>query len=353
MIAEPARPLSAPAALIAVLDDELGTDLGRLLGEVGPSVPPDAWDAALLAPLRDFLGRRGKRFRARFVQTCWALTGRRDPAPELLPLLVEYVHAGSLVIDDLQDASPVRRGDDALHVRYGVPVALNAGNWLYFFPLVLLERLGLPAERELALHRAMSRTMLRCHFGQALDLTVRCWDWDAERLPGLVSAITELKTASLFELSAELAIQAAGAPLDRAAALRRYARSLGCGLQQLDDLGNLRAGRAGSGTSGRVDPKRHEDLRTGRVTHVWTRAAALPELAALQRDAREVAEGDGDLLALARALDRAVGDDGRAAVRADLDAALRQLRADLGILGGHTALDALADELERLEASYG
>ena len=352
MNADAARSLDPPAqaALVAVLQDELGSDLGRILGAIGPSVPAAAWDRALLEPLRDFLGRDGKRFRARFVRTCWALAGREDEPPELLPLLVEYVHAGSLVVDDIQDGSVVRRGDDALHVRYGVPLAVNAGNWLYFFPLVLLERLDLPAERELALHRAMSRAMLRCHFGQALDLSVRCWDWSAEQLPGLVSAICELKTATLFELSAILAAEAAGASPERTAVLCRFARALGTALQRLDDLGNLRAGRAGSGTSGQVDPKRHEDLRAGRATHVWALAASTPALGALQAQARDVANNDGDVLALARALDRTVGTPGRIDAVAELATEMATLRATVG---DHPALDALADETARLEASYG
>lgn len=352
---EPARKLAPAAenALLSVLEDELGTDLGRLLGEIGPSVPSEAWDAALLQPLRDFLGRDGKRFRQRFVALCWELAGRSDAPPPLLPLLIEYVHAGSLIVDDVQDASLVRRGDDALHVRYGVPLAINAGNWLYFFPLVMLERLALEPARELTLHRQMARTMLRCHFGQALDLASRSHAWGAKALPALASAITELKTASLFALSASIASEAAGADPAIATALAVFAGQLGTGLQRLDDLGNLRAGRAGSGTSGQVDPKRHEDLRGGRVTYAWALAAELlsgDELASLQADARAVAAGDGDLLALARRLDRAVGDDGRQRVGTQLRLSLRALR---DVVGPSEAVDAMGAEIARLEASYG
>ncbi|MCO4773970.1 MAG: polyprenyl synthetase family protein [Deltaproteobacteria bacterium] len=346
-------PPAAANALLTVLEEELGTDLGRLLGEVGPSVPPEAWDAALLRPLRDFLGRGGKRFRERFASLCWELAGRTDQPPELLPLLIEYVHAGSLIVDDVQDDSPVRRGDDALHVRYGVPLALNAGNWLYFFPLVMLERLGLAPVRELALHRQMARTMLRCHFGQALDLAARCWAWDKKALPALASAITELKTASLFALSASIASEAAGADVGTATALAVFAGELGTALQQLDDLGNLRAGRAGSGSTDQVDPKRHEDLRGGRVTYAWALAAEVlseDELDQLQADALDVAEGGGDVLALARSLDRAVGEVGRQRVGTRLRLSLRALR---DAVGDGPVIDEMRREIERLEASYG
>jgi geranylgeranyl pyrophosphate synthase len=355
MNAEPARALrpTAANALLSVLEEELGTDLGRVLGEVGPSVPAEAWDAALLQPLRDFLGRSGKRFRERFATLCWELSGRHDAVPELLPLLIEYVHAGSLIVDDVQDGSAVRRGDDALHVRYGVPLAINAGNWLYFFPLVLLERLQLDPARELTLHRSMARTMLRCHFGQALDLAVRCDEWEAAALPALSAAISELKTASLFGLSASIAAEAAGADPRRTQALVRFATELGTALQQLDDLGNLKAGRAGSGSSGQVDPKRFEDLRRGRVTWAWALAAELAspaELRTLQDRSRAVTDGEGDVLSLARALDRLVGGEGRARVKERLRAAPNALRAEVG---DRAEVAALQREIERLEQSYG
>jgi len=355
MSPEAARKLEPAAVntLLSVLEEELGTDLGRLLGEVGPSVPTAAWDEALLVPLRDFLGRHGKRFRERFASLCWTLSGRDEPPPELLPLLIEYVHAGSLIVDDVQDGSSVRRGDDALHVRYGVPLAINAGNWLYFFPLVMLERLDLPPARELILHRQMARTMLRCHFGQALDLAARCHAWDAAALPRVAAAITELKTASLFCLSAKLVAEVAQAPPARAAALVRFAGELGTALQQLDDLGNLRAGRAGSGSTGQVDPKRHEDLRRGRVTYAWSLAAdrlSAEALTELQSEARAVELHGGDVLSLARRLDRAVGEPGRARVRHRLRDALDALRIEVG---DAPEIGALEHEIARLEASYG
>jgi hypothetical protein len=54
--------------------------------------------------------------------------------------VVEFIHAGSLVVEDIEDGSRIRRGRVALHVRYGMPVALNAGNWLYFWPFELLKK---------------------------------------------------------------------------------------------------------------------------------------------------------------------------------------------------------------------
>ena len=89
------------------------------------------------------------RFRSRLVEIGWSLAGRDDVCPPVLPLVVEVIHAGSLIVDDIQDDSPSRRRRPALHRLYGLPLALNVGNWFYFWPFQLLPALELPADVEL------------------------------------------------------------------------------------------------------------------------------------------------------------------------------------------------------------
>jgi geranylgeranyl pyrophosphate synthase len=114
------------------------------------------WQAALLGPLLELLERRGKCFRSQLVQIAYDLA--RDSStkamPAQLPLLVEALHAGSLIVDDIEDDSKSRRGEPALHLLVGLPLALNAGNWLYFLPHRLLEELGFEAGGERPRRRA-------------------------------------------------------------------------------------------------------------------------------------------------------------------------------------------------------
>jgi geranylgeranyl pyrophosphate synthase len=53
--------------------------------------------------------------------------------------LVELVHNGSLMIDDLQDKSKNRRGQPCTYIKYGVDVASNTSTFLYFAPLLRIE----------------------------------------------------------------------------------------------------------------------------------------------------------------------------------------------------------------------
>ncbi|HEX4353305.1 MAG TPA: polyprenyl synthetase family protein, partial [Polyangiales bacterium] len=188
--------------------------------EIARSVPRAIWDEALLDPLRDFLQRPSKRFRARLVELGYRLGGGRDGAhPIELPLIIECLHAGSLIVDDIEDESEERRDRPALHCAYGLPRALNAGNWLYFWPQVLLGRLSLNARARLSAHERMALCLMHCHEGQALDLSVRVDKIEQSDVPKVVRAITRLKTGGLLGFATALGAIAAGAPSDRVEAI--------------------------------------------------------------------------------------------------------------------------------------
>ncbi len=317
--------------------------LSALLG-LGADVPRQRLEQALLEPAAEFLGRPGKRFRARLVEIGWSISSAGDPVPIELPLAVEILHAASLIVDDIQDGSSHRRGRPALHEELGLPLALNVGNWLYFWPFELVTAMGLPDGCELELRRRMTRTLYRGHFGQALDLSSSAPDLEQEEVFSIVRAATELKTGRLMELAASIGAVAGGAPAPVVAALERFGLALGVGLQMLDDLGNL---------EGRRDPsKRHEDLRTGRPTWVWVWLAEQlhpGDFRSLQRRALRVCRGEECPRSLARVMARMIGDHRRGPVHAHLESAFAALQADLG---PKVKLTQLREEVRRLESSY-
>lgn len=50
----------------------------------------------------------------------------------------EILHNGSLIVDDIEDSSDTRRKKPCIHKIYGVDVAINTGNFMYFSPLLYL-----------------------------------------------------------------------------------------------------------------------------------------------------------------------------------------------------------------------
>jgi geranylgeranyl pyrophosphate synthase len=323
--------------LLALLDDRRG--------ERRDDGPWRVRDRALLLPLREFLGREGKGVRGRLVGAAWTLAGASDPPPRELPLLVEMLHAGSLIIDDIEDGASERRGAPALHRVHGVPLALNAGNWLYFRALAVIEQLEMTAETRLALQRACNRALLRCHEGQALDLGARTSEVRQDEVLAIVAATTRLKTGSLMALAAGLGAIAAGAPAELERALVAFGSEVGVGLQMLDDASGL--------VSATRRHKGHEDLRLGRLTWPWAWLARVldgADFAELQRLSAAVERGQRDPEDLAAPMRARLGRRGSAKARGRLRGAFQRLRKRCH---AHRALRLLEDDMAALEASYG
>jgi geranylgeranyl pyrophosphate synthase len=321
------------------------SSLRALLGAESAALDGAIWQRALRAPVLDFVERPSKALRASLVARCYAIVGGPSPCPDELGAIVEILHAGSLIVDDIQDGSTSRRGRPALHALHGVPVALNAANWMYFWALDLLERLPLSDALQLSLHRWVLRTLLRSHHGQGLDLTSDVYGLAQGEVPSLVRATTELKTGALMELSAVLGALAAGAAAPLADEFARFGREVGVALQMLDDVGGL--------VSEKRCQKGHEDLMHGRPTWPWAwLALELPSAryAELTAFGSQVAARRQHPELLARQLRAQLRGSGRVRIRRHLHAAFARLEQAAGT---SPALSALRAELQRMEKSYG
>ncbi|WP_455282391.1 polyprenyl synthetase family protein [[Eubacterium] cellulosolvens] len=122
-------------------------------------------------PLWDLLDRGGKRWRPLWMCLCCdAVGGNSEKFRNLLPI-PELFHAGSLIVDDIEDQSKERRGEVSLHIKYGIPIALNAANSLYYIPLILLEdNKHLTTQQRYLLYKLVSSVGRRAHLGQAADI---------------------------------------------------------------------------------------------------------------------------------------------------------------------------------------
>lgn len=307
-------------------------------------VSAELWDHALVAPARQFLQEPGKGFRARLVELGWELAGGQPgQCPAELAVALEWLHAGSLIVDDIQDGSLTRRGQPALHLSHGLPRALNTANWLYFAALQRLAAAPLPPHATADLQRCAIDALAGCHCGQALDISARVDQLPQAELPGVVAATTALKTGALMGLAAELGARAAGGAPHDVAALARFGQALGCALQMLDDAGAVLADR-------RRD-KALEDLRGAHPTWIWAWLAADVDRftwARLQKLVREVVTG-GCPEALLTELRQRLAHTGRTRPGATLALAFAQLRQHIG---DHPRLSYVEAEVDRLKVSY-
>jgi geranylgeranyl pyrophosphate synthase len=312
--------------------------------QLARSLPRAIWNDALLAPLREFLARPSKNFRGGLVALGYRLGGGVEAEMPLeLPLIIECLHAGSLIVDDIEDGSSERRGAPALHCSYGLPRALNAGNWLYFWPLWLLGRLPLTAEVRLLAHERVALCLLRCHEGQALDLQVRVDQLQQREVAQVALTVSRLKTGGLLGLGAALGALTADAPAQHVNAIAALGCELGVGLQMLDDLSGV--------LNGARRHKALEDLRLSRVTWLWALLAQeldRPAYDAFVRELRAVRDGAASDALLERMRFR-VGSLGLRLARERVRDAVDELAT---VIGRGSWCDAVLDQFKGLERRY-
>lgn len=279
----------------------------------------------LIEPAEHFLERSGKRIRKSVVELVFAMAGGSGPLPPCLGEAIEWLHAGSLVIDDVQDKSPMRRGQPSLHMQIGVPLALNAGNWMYFQALEKLFDDSLDRTIQHLLVHHLVRTALRCHRGQSLDLGTRVDSIEASEIENIVAEISRLKTGSLVSMAASFGAVAAGAARPLREALSRFGVHIGIALQMRNDLEEL---RSMTSDSNQFHTMRTEDLRNARITWPWAWASAVcstDEFAALVRQLPKTREDATSLSRLATQLLSHTEQMGETTIRRRLNRSLHQL----------------------------
>ncbi len=154
---------------------------------------------------------------------------------------VEYVHASSLVLDDLpsMDDAATRRGRPTVHRRFGVATAILAADGLLMHAFRLVADNGVEAGTEgsrlAAVIRDLATAVGSCGMvgGQHVDL-------ESTRLAGATPEVVEYvqsrKTAPLFVVACTIGGMLHGAPDARIEALASYARNVGLAYQIVDDI---------------------------------------------------------------------------------------------------------------------
>eukprot|EP01103_Thecamoeba_quadrilineata_P001628 TRINITY_DN11472_c0_g1_i1.p1 TRINITY_DN11472_c0_g1~~TRINITY_DN11472_c0_g1_i1.p1 ORF type:complete len:305 (-),score=27.61 TRINITY_DN11472_c0_g1_i1:22-936(-) len=122
-------------------------------------------DNVLLEPFQYILNTPGKEVRTRLIQ---AFNSWFNVPPAILKDITEIVqtlHISSLLIDDIEDNSKLRRGVPVAHSMYGIPWTINSANYAYFLALDKCNSLG-----NTAATKAFLEEMISLHRGQGFDI---------------------------------------------------------------------------------------------------------------------------------------------------------------------------------------
>jgi geranylgeranyl pyrophosphate synthase len=242
----------------------------------------------------------------------------KGPIPEQIissAVVVEFFHNVSLVIDDIVDRSPERRGRATLHTRFGELNALMVSGYIvaegYRYLGADLQAIGLFSEllKRLGVAECMQWRLRRQMLGVE--------DW--RRIAGE-------DTGSMFEVCACLG--------DRSAKLRKFGGLLGLLYHGCDDVGDVRGAIALGGGG-------EEDVRDGILTLPAALAIRNPRVSALFCKPAPEPE---DLRAMAEAFAAQLGD-----AEAYLDLVAEEARAEARAFSIDSApLLALVDQTRKL-----
>jgi len=259
-------------------------DVERFVGAAHWQHEPDAYTATIAAPAWDLIDRSGKRWRPLFGILLLEVMGvPSGPYEELICAMTELIHAGSLIVDDIEDHSAMRRGGPAIHHHYGTDIALNAGNSLYFLPTVsLINHRLLSPEQRLAIHEIKERVCIEAHCGQATDIywsrTLSSTELERRLDNDIENRLLQmyaLKTAAASRGVAEVAAVVAGAEPATRRCAAEFGRAIGIAYQIIDDVHNFSRDPDWSKNCG-------EDLEGGKLTFVLVNA--LRQLASKKRE---------------------------------------------------------------------
>lgn len=194
--------------------------------------------------MRDYPERGGKRLRPFLcLMACRAVGG--DPMKALrTAAAIEMFQSFALVHDDIEDGSEMRRGEQCLHRKHGIPIAVNVGDGLLItvFKMLTKNKEVLGDEKTLEVMEKMYELYSKTVEGQALDIwwvQKNVWDLGEEDYfrmvtgkTGYYSGRTPIEIGALIGGADEKTLKELGA----------FGEKIAVAFQIQDDLLNLEKG---------------------------------------------------------------------------------------------------------------
>ncbi len=197
---------------------------------------------AIADPIWDMLDRGGKRWRPTlFLLICEALGKNANYCLDFA-IIPEVIHNGTLVIDDIEDSSEMRRGKPCTYKIYQLDISVNAGNAMYYLPLLPLmaNRDKLSAESQRDIYEIYVQEMINLSIGQAMDISWHRGIANADALSEQdYLQMCAYKTGTLARMAAKMAAVLAGAEPKLIEKLGRLAECIGVAFQMQDDILDL------------------------------------------------------------------------------------------------------------------
>lgn len=178
---------------------------------------------------------RGKRIRPLILLLITAACGGEWSYSIYAAAAVELLHNFSLIHDDIEDNSPLRRGRPTVWKKWGIAKAINAGDTMFTLAFIAMShsRDFIPAEITWEAENIFNKTCLLLTQGQHLDLSYEeCQTLSVEAYWPMVRG----KTAALLASCAEIGALLADVNPSVRRTYRNFGHALGLAFQVQDDL---------------------------------------------------------------------------------------------------------------------
>ena len=176
----------------------------------------------------------GKRLRPYMViRSCQILKGKVANAMPAASA-VEMVHNFTLVHDDIMDNDEIRHGVPTVHKKFGMPIAILAGDVLFSKAFQVITDSKLSANATTQLVSRLAKACVDVCEGQLLDVKMA----QERKIPSQAEYITMIgkKTAALFDVSCAMGAICATNKIKDIANLSSFGKNLGIAFQITDDL---------------------------------------------------------------------------------------------------------------------
>lgn len=202
----------------------------------------EALNKAIAEPIWEFLDRGGKRWRPSLFLLVIEALGKNPKDFLDFAIIPELIHNGTLIIDDIEDDSKMRREKPCTHILYGLDIAINAGNAMYYLPLLPLikNKRKFPESKLKKIYEIYVLEMINLSFGQAMDIAWHRGLADADKIEeSQYLQMCAYKTGTLARMSARIAAVLADSNDELTERLGKFAEAIGVAFQIQDDVLDL------------------------------------------------------------------------------------------------------------------
>lgn len=186
---------------------------------------------------RHIIDAGGKRLRPFIVLKCCKLVEGNEEDALATAASLELLHTFTLIHDDIMDQDEKRRGVPSVHAKWGVPLAIIAGDLLFakVYDIIIknTNSVNVTPKRILSVLQEISEATIVLCEGQARDMMFENKETVSETE---YLEMIEGKTAALFEASAKCGGLLGGANKSQIKRLGEFGRYSGIAFQVIDDI---------------------------------------------------------------------------------------------------------------------